>query len=158
MNLRSQFKFLQHEFSKLEPLKQKYDNLKQTQNYLNSKKLIYRKELILDSPVAKTLKLIANLYPKNISVTNISVKNIGSGKKSSGSKRSQKKVTQETITGRVLKIFGVCNNPKPDAGIEIANYLRSLQKTGLFKTINVENQDVIEEYNQFKFEIVCELN
>ncbi len=57
----------------------------------------------------------------------------------------------------MLKISGVCNNPKPAVGIEIANYLQSLEKTGLFKTILVENQDVNEEYNQLTFEIVCDL-
>jgi len=156
--LKTQFQLLQLEYSKLEPIKQKYDSLQQQKIYFNNKKEIYRKELSLDNPLPFVLKVVANLFPKNMSVTNITIMD-KEGKVISSNQKNKKKneTTDKIVKVKVIRLYGVCYNPRPDAGIQIADYLRNIQKTGLFQTIVVENQNYLEEHNQYKFEIVGNL-
>ncbi len=155
INLNSQFDYLKHKYEKLAPLKQKYDTLQKQHVYLKNKKDIYTKELKLQNPFPAALKVIANLFPRGMAVTNVTVVNANAGQISG---KEKKKAPEKVVGGRTIKLFGVCYHPRPDAGIQIADYLRKLNSTGLFSSLTVVSQHYLEEFDQLKFEIVGKMN
>lgn len=155
INLNSQFEYMKHKYEKLAPLKQKYDTLQKQHVYLKNKKELYTKELKLQNPFPATLKVVANLFPRGMALTNVTIVTADAGQTSG---KEKNKAPAKVAEGKTIKLFGVCYHPRPDAGIQIADYLRKLNSTGLFSSITVVSQHYLEEFDQLKFEIVGNMN
>ena len=158
-SLENQFRLLQLEYQKLAPRKERFDRLRSRQAYLQKKREIYSRELILDNPLPQIMKAIANLFPRGMALTKMEILRPGEGETRIERKprKKEKKAGNEPSGGREIFLSGVCNHPRPDAGITIANYMLELRKTGLFRSVVLERQYFLEEADQLRFEIRIQL-
>ena len=160
-SLQSEYRIVQLNFRKMQPLKQRFDRLRLQQNQLVRKKLAYGKELVLDNPLPPVLKVVANLFPRGMALTRLEIvrKRSRAGVKAGAGKKKPAAVkkTKEPASVRAVQLAGICNHPRPDAGIQIANYMLNLRKTGLFKSVVLKKQEYNDKEDQLLFNIQAEM-
>jgi len=162
-NYQSEYDMLQTQFKILEPLKREHDALRIEQGNLLNKKNIYSEELILKNSLPTIMQAVSNLVPKGTALRSMVLEESGSNnqtqnsKKNRASKRSENSKSQKSDSadnmGKVLLLSGVTLNPGPDAGINIADYMLNLSKTGLFESVKLENQNYNQEEDELSFKI-----
>lgn len=162
----SEYRMLETQYKRLEPLKQKFDALKLEQGNLLNKKNIYSEELILDNPLPILMKAVSNLLPKGSALramelveNDFAAEVTSKPKKNKGNKNSKRTESNNPVDQKkAVLLSGVTLNPGPDAGISIANYMLSLSKTGLFESVKLNNQNYNEEEDELLFEIEAIVN
>ncbi len=162
-NYQSEYEMLQTQFKRLEPLKREHDALRIEQGNLLNKKNIYSEELILENSLPIIMQAVSNLVPRGTALRSMVLGESGSNiqinnsKKNRASKKSKNRNSQKSdITenmSKVLLLSGVTLNPGPDAGINIADYMLHLSKTGLFESVKLESQNYNQEEDELIFEI-----
>lgn len=162
-NYQSEYEMLQTQFKRLEPLKREHDALRIEQVNLLNKKNIYSEELILENPLPTIMQAVANLVPKGMalrsmvleeSVSNVEIQNSKRNRASKKSKNSKSKKSDNADNmDKVLLLSGVTLNPGPDAGINIADYMLNLSKTGLFESVKLESQNYNQREDELSFKI-----
>ena len=163
-NYRNQYNMMEFQYRQLEPLKKRYDQLKRQEALFSNRKNTYEKELILDNPLPDIMKSVSNLLPWGMSLRSLALEPgsmAAEPSKPGGRKknRKQQKAPQnaEEELGKILLLSGIARSPRPEAGIRIADFMLSLNKSNLFESVKVTEQFFNEEDDELVFEIQVSL-